>query len=82
MSALPVGGFGIVGLGISSPSLTRTRPDLCAEHGHPGATYNPQQDKTWCLCGEVVRDGDHHEHVACCDGPLMERRDPESGEWS
>ena len=45
---------------------SRTRPDLCAEHGHPGVTYHPQMDKTWCLCGEVVRDGNHHTHAACC----------------
>lgn len=51
---------------------TRTRPDLCAEHGHPGVTYNPREDRTWCLCGEVVRDGNHHTHAACCGGPLEE----------
>ena len=50
----------------------RTRPDLCAEHGHPGVTYNPWMGKTWCLCGDVVRDGNHHTHADCCGGPLTE----------
>ena len=72
-AAGPRGGFGVVGLGDpGSPSPTRKRPDLCAEHGHPGVTYNPWQDRTWCLCGDVVRDGDHYTHAACCGGPLME----------
>ena len=67
------GGFGVVGLGDpGTPHGRRTRPDLCADHGHPGATYNPWQDRTWCLCGEVVRDGNHHTHSACCGGPLEE----------
>jgi hypothetical protein len=70
-------GFGNVGLGIGGdPSPTRTRPDLCAERGHPGATYNPWRDKTWCLCGEVVRDGNHHTHAACCGGPLVTANTP------
>lgn len=67
------GGFGVVGLGDpGQPSRTRKRPDLCAEHGHPGCTYNPWQDKTWCLCGAVVRDGDQATHADCCGGPLEE----------
>lgn len=70
---LPIGGFGIVGLGVAGESAkTRPRPDLCAEHDHPGCTYNPWSNKTWCLCGEVVRDGNHATHAACCDGPLVE----------
>lgn len=69
----PIGGFGIVGLGDpGEPARTRTRPDLCADHDHPGVTYHPQADKTWCLCGEFVRDGNHHTHAACCGGPLEE----------
>lgn len=64
---------GVVGLGVASPSRTRKRPDLCAEHGHPGVTYNPQMGRTWCLCGQVARDGDHHTHAACCGGPLEEQ---------
>lgn len=72
--SLPVGGFGIVGLGIGGDrSPNRKRPDLCAEHDHPGVTYHPWLDKTWCLCGEIVRAGNHHMHAACCGGPLEER---------
>lgn len=63
---------GVVGHGVASPSRTRKRPDLCAEHGHPGVTYHPQMDRTWCLCGQVVRDGNQHTHAACCGGPLEE----------
>lgn len=67
------GGFGVVGVGdAGSASPTRKRPDLCVEHGHPGVTYNPWADATWCLCGEVVRDGDQATHAACCGGPLEE----------
>lgn len=75
MSARKVdgGGFGNVGLGVGGdPSPTRKRPDLCAEYDHPGVTFNPWQDRTWCLCGEVVRDGNHFTHAACCGGPLEE----------
>lgn len=56
----------------------RKRPDLCADYDHPGVTYNPWVDKTWCLCGEVIRDGDaitrgDWPHKAdCCGGPLEE----------
>lgn len=72
----PRGGFGVVGLGDpGSPSQKRKRPDLCAEHGHPGCTYNSWLHKTWCLCGEVVRDGDTAvQCVSCCGGPLEETR--------
>ena len=52
------------------PFPTRKRPDLCAEHGHPGVTFNPWMGKTWCLCGEIVREGDSATHAACCGGPL------------
>ncbi|HHX46039.1 MAG TPA: hypothetical protein GX718_01505 [Brevibacterium sp.] len=67
-------GFGVVGLGDpGEPSRRRTRPDLCADHGHPGCTYNDRLDRTWCLCGEVVTEGDTAvPHVSCCGGPLEE----------
>jgi hypothetical protein len=66
-------GTGAVGFG-GKPSPTRKRPDLCAEQGHPGCTYNAWLDRTWCLCGEVITDGDTSvPHVACCGGPLEER---------
>lgn len=74
-------GMGVVGLGhTNAPDLMVKRPDLCAEQGHPGATYNPHMDKTWCLCGDVIRDGNHFVHAACCGGPLVTARpskDPE-----
>jgi hypothetical protein len=68
------GGIGVVGHGVSEPSRQRKRPDLCAENGHPGATYNPYDDRTWCLCGAVIYDGNQHTHHACCGGPLVEYR--------
>ena len=72
------GGFGIVGHGVNTPARTRTRkrPDLCAEHGHPGCTYNPWADQTWCLCGAVTYDGDQATHADCCGGPLEEVIEP------
>lgn len=65
---------GIVGHGVSAPDRWRKRPDLCAGNGHPGVTYNPHMDKTWCLCGEVIRDGNQFTHGACsgCGGSLVE----------
>jgi len=47
----------------------------CARLGHPGATYNPLLDRTWCACGVVVRPGggDRFYHVTCCGGPLDRR---------
>lgn len=49
-----------------------TRDDLCADMDHPGVTYNPWLDRTWCLCGARTYPGDAvtHPHVACCGGPL------------
>ena len=70
-------GVAVVGHGVSAPLKTRKRPDLCAEHDHPGVTYNPWLDKTWCLCGQIIRDGNQVAipHAACCGGPLEERLD-------
>lgn len=64
-------GTGAVGFG-GEPSRTRKRPDLCADHGHPGCTYNVWLDRTWCLCGEFTYPGDQFTHSACCGGPLEE----------
>lgn len=75
------GGFGVVGVGDpGSPSPHRTRPDLCAEHGHPGDTFNPWEGATWCLCGDVVRAGHHVvlPKASTCGGPLVECRHPET----
>jgi hypothetical protein len=46
------------------------RESLCAEMSHPGATYNPWMERTWCACGGATYDGDQSSHVACCGGPL------------
>lgn len=51
-------GFGNVGLGIGGdPPKDYPRPDRCANHDHPGITYNPWMDQTVCLCGLVWRAG-------------------------
>ena len=74
--------IGVVGHGISTPSRHATRPDLCASHGHPGVTYHPwlaadlthsTAGSTWCLCGQVVVDGDHivWPKPDDCGGPLV-----------
>lgn len=46
--------------------------ELCSEHGHPGVTYNPWRGRTWCLFGDVARDGDCASHADCCGGQLVE----------
>lgn len=53
-----------------------TRPDRCADQGHPGVTWNARENRTWCLCGEHAypgRTATADQHLACCDGPLTER---------
>lgn len=30
------------------------RHQLCADMNHPGVTYNPLYNRTWCLCGAVI----------------------------
>lgn len=64
-------GTGAVGFG-GDQSPTRKRPDLCADHAHPGVTYNPWLDRTWCLCGAVTYEGNAFTQAACCGGPLEE----------
>lgn len=72
----PEGGIGLCGPGSEpqpDPFPHRKRPDLCASFDHPGSTYNPHMDKTWCLCGEIIRDGNHATHDdCCCGGRLIE----------
>ncbi len=55
-----------------APPQPPKRVDLCSTLDHPGVTYNPWADKTWCLCGALVRDGNQvaEPHAACCGGPL------------
>jgi hypothetical protein len=36
----------------------RLHPQRCESAGHPGWTFNPWHNRTWCLCGAVVRNGD------------------------
>ena len=50
------------------------RTARCATISHPGSTYNPWLDKTWCACGAVIRDGNHAQHITCCGGPLDWRK--------
>lgn len=69
-------GIGAVGLQ-GEPSRDRKRPDLCAEYGHPGNCFNSWLDRTWCLCGERIYEGNASKHPACCDGPLIEYDDPD-----
>jgi hypothetical protein len=61
-------GIGAVGLVDNHVSPHRKTPERCADFAHPGATYNPWADKTWCLCGEVVHDGNTVTHDSCCCG--------------
>ena len=70
----PHAGFGNVGLGVCGPvDPHRRRPDLCADHDHPGQTYNPWMDQTWCLCGEVRTAGNRVDLplATTCGGPLV-----------
>lgn len=45
----------------------------CAANDHPGSTFNPWQARAWCLCGEVIRDGDAvaWPKATDCGGPLV-----------
>lgn len=68
-----------VGKTDDKPPLPAKRPDLCAGYGHPGCTYNPLMDMTWCLCGAVIRDGDQNTLADQCGGPLSGAPEPD---WS
>ena len=66
-----------------------TRQQRCSEMGHPGTTYNPWSDTTWCACGWATYPGvgpDADKHLACCGGPLdipvggTDDRDPLPGQ--
>ncbi|MDQ0726838.1 hypothetical protein QFZ21_001838 [Microbacterium sp. W4I20] len=74
---------GVVRQGISGdPTRHRTTPELCPWFFHPPVTYNPQMNRTWCLCGAKTYPGDctTETHLACCDGALTEIT-PEYIEW-
>lgn len=65
--------IGVVRHGMSDgPSRHTPLPDKCADHGHPSSTYNPWADKTWCLCGEIIREGNTvtHPKPTACGQPL------------
>ena len=70
--------IGVVRHGESAPpppDARRTTPERCADLGHPGVTYNPWRDRTWCLCGLCTYEGRPPSvdgHLACCGGPLTE----------
>lgn len=58
---------------VNQPAPEAKRSDRCAFLGHPGVTFNPWVDRTWCRCGVMVYPGRTvtvDEHVACCGGPL------------
>lgn len=54
------------------PDLTPDEvPAVCAEHNHPGSTYNAAMGKTWCRCGAVTYPGDAVDWALTRnDGPL------------
>lgn len=66
-----------------SPWRHRLRPDLCPHVGHPGSTYNPIMDATWCLCGARRIRGNAVQRTsralgpAHCGGVLSECLGPE-----
>lgn len=48
-------------------------PARCAAAGHPGVTFNPLDNETYCLCGRRFYPGRPttvDQHIACCGGPL------------
>lgn len=59
----------------AQPAAYRTCPEKCADMRHPGVTFHPGYNRTWCLCGAVIYKGKPDtvdEHLACCHGPLTE----------
>ena len=38
----------------------------CEDRGHVGATFNPWDNKTWCLCGYRTYPGNVATHDDCC----------------
>ena len=67
--------IGVVGHGVGAPATWRYMPEKCADHGHPGHTYNERMGRTWCLCGEKVVDGNTVDFAYLGkDGPLSQAR--------
>ena len=53
------------------------RAALCPELGHPGATYNPHMDQTWCTCGARIYPGNRVSPLTRNHGPLAAWPTPE-----
>lgn len=71
-------GMGVCGVGHrGEPAPYRLRPDLCGGGGHPGVTYNPWADETWCLCGAKITAGNAvvWPLADTAGGPLCEVRE-------
>lgn len=81
-----IGGFGNVGVGLPGPPATSfPRPDLCAAHDHPGVTYNPWTDSTWCLCGERAQAGNRVQVLVDTDThyrALLANPEPRPSGWT
>ena len=79
-AALPEARKGGTGVSAHDWHQRRTRPDWCARLDHPGVTYNARMDRTWCLCGQVIRHGDvtGGNHLACCGGPLTSPKEKQA----
>ena len=54
---------------MSDEWMHRLHPEKCADHGHPGAAYNPLGDKTWCLCGARTYPGVAVDRTVSSLGP-------------
>lgn len=82
MTTYPPWTIGVAAPGlVGDPGPHQHRPARCADHGHPGVTYHPQMDRTWCLCGVVVRDGNTVTWPKAdgCHGPLTDCAHPKEG---
>lgn len=67
-------GIGIGAPGLAgTPSRHQTIPAKCADEGHPGVTFHPQMNQTWCLCGAVITVGNAvvWPKPTDCGGPLV-----------
>jgi len=39
-------------------AATSQHRQWCVTNNHPGVTFNPLEDRTWCACGEMHEAGD------------------------
>lgn len=63
----------------ASPAPVVITTDNCADHGHPSGAYNPWQDRTWCKCGNIIRQGDTRTCPVC--GGLADARHWDNHTW-